>query len=107
MYTKTDSEPLVGYVDSDFANDVNDRKSVGGFIFKVYGNTIMWKPKKQTVVALSSAEAEYIALALCCAECLFLLKLLNELISVTITPVTINEDNQSCIKMASTLETKS
>jgi hypothetical protein len=51
---------LVGYADADFANSV-DRKSVTGYLFKLYGNLVVWASRKQRTVALSSTEAEFIS----------------------------------------------
>jgi len=47
-------EGLVGYTDSDWAGDRHDRKSQGGYLFKMAGAPISWKSKKQTVVATSA-----------------------------------------------------
>ncbi|GJQ82333.1 hypothetical protein Trydic_g406 [Trypoxylus dichotomus] len=54
---------LVGFADVDWAGDQEDIKSTTGYLFKVYGGTICWSTKKQSTVAMSSTEAEYIALA--------------------------------------------
>lgn len=97
---------LVSYVDADFANDPIDRKSTTGFIIKLNNNVIYWKSKKQNIVSLSSAESEYIALSSCITENLFLAQMLIEILNKNVYPVTVFEDNQSCIKMASTLESK-
>ena len=51
---------LVGYSDSDIADDVDDRKSTSGMIYFLSGGAICWQSTKQKVVALSSCEAEYI-----------------------------------------------
>lgn len=69
-------------------------------------NLIYWKTKKQSVVSLSSAESEYIALSFCVTENLFLAQMLSEILNNDVYPIRIFEDNQSCIKMASTLESK-
>jgi hypothetical protein len=57
----TEESPLVGYTDSDFAGDRADRKSQGGYIFKVNGAPISWLSRKQGLVAFSTTKAEYIA----------------------------------------------
>lgn len=106
MDSGTDSCILSGYVDADFANDPNDRKSITGFCINFLNNVVFWKSKKQTIVSLSSAEAEYVALSACVTECLFVATLLTEILKCTVYPIEIFEDNQSCIKMVSTLETK-
>ena len=54
---------LIGYSDADWGGDINDRKSTSGYIFKINGGAVSWRRKKQTCVALSTAEAEYIALS--------------------------------------------
>lgn len=97
---------LISFVDSDFANDPIDRKSVTGYVIKLNENVIYWKTKKQNVVSLSSAESDYIALTSCVTENLFAAQMLNEMLNTDIFPVTKYEDNQSCLKMASTLECK-
>ncbi|XP_075492491.1 secreted RxLR effector protein 161-like [Primulina tabacum] len=56
------TQPLVGYVDSDYAGNLDTRKSVTGLIFTLYGTDISWKASLQSVVALSTTEAKYIAL---------------------------------------------
>lgn len=97
---------LSAYVDADFANDTNDRKSISGYVLKVFNNVTFWKTKKQNTVSISSSEAEYVALSNCLTEVLFLKQLLQEILDVNISNINIFEDNQSTIKMASTLETK-
>lgn len=107
-YTKSIDKVCVisAFADADFANNIIDRKSVSGFLISVYDNFVFWKTKKQTTVSLSSAEAEYVALANCSAECIFVSYLISEILSVNVYPIKIYEDNQSSIKMAETLETK-
>ena len=52
---------IQGYCDSNLASDAGDRKSTGGFVFTLAGGAIAWSSKKQPIVALSTAEAEYVA----------------------------------------------
>lgn len=68
---------IAGYCDSDYAGDQNTRRSTSGFIFKLGNNTISWGTKKQRSVALSTAEAEYVATATATKEVLYLRQLLN------------------------------
>lgn len=91
---------LVGFVDADYGNDINDRKSISGFVFKVYGNTIAWASRKQESVSLSSTEAEYVSLALGISEEESLTMLLNEIGFKQNKPIVMFEDNQSCQKVA-------
>ncbi|XP_072400555.1 uncharacterized protein [Diabrotica undecimpunctata] len=96
---------IVSYVDADFANNQTDRKSISGYVIKFNKNVICWKTKKQNVVSLSSAEAEYMALSSCVAESLFFSQMLEEIFKIMYS-VHVYEDNKSYIKMASTLESK-
>jgi hypothetical protein len=52
---------LSGFVDSNWANELSDRSSTSGYVFKLANGAISWSSKKQSTIALSSAEAEYIA----------------------------------------------
>ena len=77
--TATLNITLHGFTNSDYAGCTETRKSIGGWIFLLCGATISWQSKKQSVVAMSSWEAEYIALISCAREAVWLLRLLNEL----------------------------
>ncbi|MCI80673.1 copia-type polyprotein, partial [Trifolium medium] len=50
---------------SDYAGDVNDRKSTSGFVFMLGSGAISWSSKKQPIVTLSTTEVEYVAAAAC------------------------------------------
>lgn len=105
-FIKTNTELIINaYVDSDFASDINDRKSVSGYVIKLNNNVIVWSSKKQSVVALSSCESEFYALSSCLTECIFLKNLLCEICSLK-GCINVYEDNQSTIKIAQTHETK-
>lgn len=98
VYTRKDgAHPLVGYVDADWANDPDERKSTSGYIFEVYGNPVCWASKKQGVVALSTTEAEYIAAAQAVCEAMWLKKLFKDIGYVIKSTIPIYEDNQGCI----------
>ena len=61
MYRRSYSQHIDGYSDSDFAGDVDDRKSTSGYIFTLPGGAISWKSSKQTVTASSTMYAEFVA----------------------------------------------
>lgn len=96
---KRDTLVLAGYADADFANDTDDRKSVSGYAFQVYGNLVSWSTKRQQTVSLSSTEAELVSLCTAVKESLWLTNLLNEL-GVVNTSFTVMEDNIPCIQFA-------
>lgn len=108
VYSKNyDEEEVIGYVDSDWASDSEDRKSVSGYIFKVFGCTISWSSKKQTVVATSSSEAEYIALSYATSEAIWIRGILIDLHIISENKaVTIYEDNKGCIRIAKNSDSK-
>ena len=93
------SDECVGYSDSDWAGDINDRKSTSGYLFQLNGTAISWRSKKQSCVALSTAEAEYMALASAAQEAIWIQQVLSDMTSEPTKPVHINEDNQSAISM--------
>lgn len=101
-----DKDPLLGYVDSDYGRDTVDRKSTTGYVFEVFGSTVVWCSRKQQVVALSSTEAEYVAVSVAVCEAIWIKGVLQDLQVDQTTPITLYEDNQSCIKMAQNQETK-
>ena len=61
MYRKSESLEIEGYSDSDFAGDVDDRKSTSGYIFTLAKRAISWKSSKQSVIATSTMYAEFVA----------------------------------------------
>lgn len=70
---------LVGYLDSDWAGDDSDIKSISGFVFTLNGGSISYGSKKQAVVALSSTKTEYMALSLAAQKVIWLQLFLTEL----------------------------
>jgi Reverse transcriptase (RNA-dependent DNA polymerase) len=91
---------LRGFVDADWASDINDRKSTSGFAFMLGGGAISWGSKKQTSVALSSTEAKYVAAAYAVKEAVWLQRLLRELNLDVTLPTILHMDNQSAIAIA-------
>lgn len=99
LYTKGGASECIGFSDADWAGDTNDRKSTSGYVFMLNGGAVSWSSKKQKCVALSTAEAEYVALSSAAQESIWLRQLLMELGSSPETPTVIFEDNLSTIAM--------
>ena len=99
-YDKGKPGDCVGFSDSDWAGDINDRRSTSGYVFQICGTAVSWRSKKQSCVALSTAEAEYMALASAAQEAVWMRQLIGDLTTTSTTPMTIYEDNQSAISMA-------
>ena len=100
LYRKNELKSCVGFSDADWAGDLDDRKSTSGYIFQMSGAAISWRSKKQACVALSTAEAEYIALASAAQEAVWMRQLLTDLRSKPEEATKIYEDNQSAICLA-------
>ena len=88
-----------GFVDAAFANQ-NDFKSTSEYIFMASGEAIMWRSKKQTMVALSSTEAKYIALTETACEASWFRNLYDKLGYPQLGPPHIKGDNNGSIAMA-------
>ncbi|KAJ4817812.1 hypothetical protein LUZ62_030378 [Rhynchospora pubera] len=89
------------YCDADWAGCPVDRRSTTGFCIYLGKNLVSWSAKKQPTVSRSSTEAEYRALAVTCAELLWLRYLLKELRVMPSTPPTIWCDNIGATFLAS------
>ncbi|XP_022932931.1 uncharacterized protein LOC111439548 [Cucurbita moschata] len=77
FYKKEDDLKMVGYTDSDYAGDIDDRKSTSGSIFMMSSGAICWSSKKQPAVTLSTTEAEFVAAATCSCQAIWLRKMLE------------------------------
>jgi hypothetical protein len=98
---KPQSSPSISlhaYSDADWAGDKSDRRSTTGMIIQLCGNTVSWNSKKQTTIALSSTESEYMATAATFQELIWCLTWLEEVLG-TDTPIDtqVFGDNQSAI----------
>ena len=91
---------LLGYADADWAGDLQDRKSTSGYVFFLNGAPVSYCSKKQLSVALSTAEAEYMAASLAAQETMWLRCLLQEMGVEQEGATTLLQDNQGAIAIA-------
>ena len=98
-YSKDSSIDLIAYSDADFAGCKLDRKSTSGTYQFLGVNLISWFSKKQNSVALSTAEAEYIAAGSCCAQILWIKQQLKDF-GITLSETPIHCDNTSAINLS-------
>ena len=93
---------LVGYNDSDWARDMDDRKSTTNFVFCMGDTTFTWsskQKKKQSIIILSTCEDEYVAITWCVCHSIWLRRLLKELWMPQEKPTKIYMDNSSAIAL--------
>eukprot|EP00253_Pinus_taeda_P021356 PITA_21356 len=89
-----------GYTNSDWAGNLDDRRSITGYAFNIVSGVISWCSKRQHTVALYSVEAEYQAMCAATCEAVWLRKLLQDAGKEQTEAMVINSDNQSSIKLA-------
>jgi len=97
---KNNTNNILAYSDADWAGSF-DRKSTTGYCTFVGGNLITWKSKKQNVIARSSAEAEYRAMASTASELVWLKQLLRDMKVSWEGPMQMYCDNQAARHIAS------
>ena len=68
-----------GYTDSNFCGDQDEKKSITGYIFMIEGAPISWSSRKQSIMALSSCEAEYVVASYAACQASWIKILLEEL----------------------------
>ena len=90
---------LTGYCDSDWAGDIDTRKSVTGYVLTIAGTAISWYTKKQGVTAQSTAEAEYVACCQASMESKGLKNILDEILVRPAQPIEMYVDNQAAVTM--------
>ena len=84
---------LVRYSDADWENDLDDRHSTTGNAFVMSGGAVSWLSQKQATVALSTSEAEYVALGSAAQEAIWLQQLLFDFRANPEATINIFEDN--------------
>lgn len=98
LHFGTGAPGVLGYCDSDYAADLDTRRSTTAYVFLLHGGTISWCSRRQPTVAVSTTEAEYMAAAAAVKEALWLRSLLTEFGFKNIT-LPIRADNQGAIKL--------
>ena len=100
IFRYVEQPKLIGYTDSDWAS-ASDRRSTTGYCFMLSecGPAISWKTKRQASTALSTCEAEYMALSAATQEAIYLARILSEFLDAETKPVKIYCDNQGAIAL--------
>eukprot|EP00253_Pinus_taeda_P032988 PITA_32988 len=99
-YPRDTDLTLHSYTDADWAKSVDDRKSASGGAFFMGSRLVSWFSKKQSSIALSTAEAEYVAAASCCTQLLWMMQTLQDFEITCTPPLSILCDNTSAISIS-------
>lgn len=101
------ADSICAAVDADWGGDEETRRPTSGYVVTVYGSPIFWRSKRQTVIALSSAESEYVALSACAKDVKWLRQLFWEICNqqpwrdeVKFVPTIIGIDSTAAISLA-------
>jgi hypothetical protein len=102
LYKTNDNKNLclIGWSDSDYAGDLDDRKSTTGYLYMLGSGAISWSSKKQPIVTLSTTEAEFVAAASCVCQGIWLRNVLDFLKQKQQGCTIIYCDNSSSIKLS-------
>ena len=100
VYGTNDSTELIGYSDSDWAGDRDDRRSTTGYTFILSGGAIAWATQKQRTIALSSTEAEYMALTETAKHAQWTVSLLQQLSFNLDLPIDVFTDSEGAQAIA-------
>ena len=100
VYRKAENLKLLAYTDNDYARDVDDRKSISGYVFLLNNAAVYWSSKKQEIVTLSSIEAKYVAVTGCVCHCVWMKGILEHIGVNNCERIDICCDNSSSIKLS-------
>ncbi|CAL5331079.1 unnamed protein product [Camellia sinensis] len=100
LYKRGEKQSFFGFTDSDYAGDIDDRKSTSGNVFLMSSGAISWSSKKQQIVTLSTTEAAFVGAASCFCQAIWLRRMLEVLGHQKQGPTRIFCDNVSAIKLS-------
>jgi hypothetical protein len=87
------------YVDADYGGCKDTRRSTSGYVFTMAGGAVTWSSKRQATVALSTVEAEYVAMSRCAQQMVWMQNWLNEVEIKHSIPGLIKGDNRGAIAL--------
>ncbi|KAE8734503.1 hypothetical protein F3Y22_tig00000764pilonHSYRG00191 [Hibiscus syriacus] len=100
FYSVSNDYKLVGYSNSDWGRDIDNRMSTTGFVFFMGDIAFTWMSKKQPIVTLFTCEAEYVAATSCVCHAIWLRNLLKEIGLIQEEPIKVCVDNKSAIALS-------
>ena len=100
FYKNGEKSNLFGFIDSDYAGDLDDRKSTSEYVFMMGAGAISWSSKKQPIVTLLSTKAKFVVATTCAYQAIWLKKIIKELHFKEDGPTQIYCDNGSTINLS-------
>ena len=100
FYKRGGAEELMAFTDSDYAGDVEDRRSTSGHVFLMGAGAVAWSSRKQPLVTLSTTEAEFVAAAACACQAIWMRRILKMIGYSQESSTTVRCDNSSAIKLS-------
>ena len=98
MVFGTKAKGLEGFTDADGASQEH-RHAISGYAFLIYGGAVSWSSKKQELVTLSTAEAEYVAATHAAKEAIWLRHFIGEVFRPLTNPIPLYSDSQAAIAL--------
>lgn len=95
-----ESSDIIGFCDADWASDIDSRRSTTGYVFIHQGAAISWGTRRQRTIALSTTEAEFMAIVAAIQESIWLKRLEKELITTSTQTLVLHCDNKNAIHIA-------
>jgi hypothetical protein len=89
---------LTGFMDAD-GSMAEDRHAISGYAFLIHGGAVSWSAKRQEIVALSTTEAEYVAITHAAKEAIWLRSFISQIFDISLDSTTLFSDNKSAIKL--------
>jgi hypothetical protein len=102
-YDRIHNLQLTAYSDVDWANYLVERKSTNGGAFFLGDSLVAWLSNKQGSISLSTIKAEYIVVATCCTQILWMIQTLADLKVTNVDPIPLHCDNTSAISVSNNL----
>ncbi|XP_068304241.1 uncharacterized protein [Pyrus communis] len=100
QYTKSKEFNITAYSDSNWAANINTRRSITGFVVYLGNNPVSWQSKKQSTVSRSSTKAEYKALAHCAADVFWIRSVFKDIHQSISVPPSLYCDNLSALALS-------
>jgi hypothetical protein len=102
-YPRNQNFQLISYTNVDWENCLDERKSTSGGAFFLGDSLVTWLSKKQGSISLSTTEANYIVVATCCTQILWMIQTLADLKVTYTNPIPLHCDNNSAISVSKNL----